>query len=101
MRGVGQSIAVGAPVTGQSGDGRTGAVAVLPSYPERQAGAVRSDRDVQLFSPDLDRRRSAAILSPIETRSSGLPRGHNRSIGTDVPVVVFDDVSLAFDDNVV
>src|SRR4029453_10448521 len=78
MRGVGQSTAVGASVAGQGGDGCTGAMAVLPSYPERQAGAVRSDRDVQLFSPDVNRRHSA-----------------------DVPVVVFDDVSLAFDDHVV
>src|SRR4029453_1166758 len=78
MRGVDQSTAVGASVAGQGGDGRAGAVAVLPSYLERQAGAVRSDRDVQLFSPDLNRRHSA-----------------------DVPVVVFDEVSLAFDDNVV
>jgi phospholipid/cholesterol/gamma-HCH transport system ATP-binding protein len=30
-----------------------------------------------------------------------LPRDSDRGIGIDVPVVVFDDVSLAFDDNVV
>jgi phospholipid/cholesterol/gamma-HCH transport system ATP-binding protein len=49
----------------------------------------------------LNRRRSAAISSPIEIHSSGLVRDDNRSIGTGVPVVVFDEVSLAFDDNVV
>jgi phospholipid/cholesterol/gamma-HCH transport system ATP-binding protein len=44
--------------------------------------------------------RLASISSPIEAHSSGLLRdGHD--IDTDVPVVVFDDVSLAFDDNVV
>jgi phospholipid/cholesterol/gamma-HCH transport system ATP-binding protein len=43
----------------------------------------------------------AAISPLIEAHSSGLARDDNRSIGTDVPVVVFDDVSLAFDDNVV
>lgn len=49
----------------------------------------------------MNRRHSAPISSPSEIHSSGLAGGDNRSIGTAVPVVVFNEVSLAFDDNVV